>query len=147
MSQPSLQPPAVHLRCAHNHRLVVPSFPQTFTKLTQILVFPHTCLHRPVFQTSPKPPKHPTLGYLSSILATCLSLLPQTCLILSLQISCQNSLSFLWLCTLAFIWTPRVTCVKHHVSWVCHAPSRTHTQPNKSLSIILKQLRCVLLGE
>jgi hypothetical protein len=27
---------------------------------------------------------------------------------------------FLWLCALDFIWTPRVTCEKRHVSWLYH---------------------------
>jgi hypothetical protein len=40
-----------------------------------------------------------------------------------------TSHDILWLCALALIWTPRVTCAKRHVSWVCHVPWRTHTQP------------------
>jgi hypothetical protein len=46
------------------------------------------------------------------------------------KLSCSPSSSTKlpsWLCALALVWTPRVTCVKHHVSWVCCAPSRIIT--------------------
>jgi hypothetical protein len=69
LSQPSPQPPAVHLRRASNHRLVVSSFPQdsasSFPQTSQISVLPHTCLHRPAFPDLAKifPREiHPTLS-------------------------------------------------------------------------------------
>jgi hypothetical protein len=64
-------------------------------------------------------PKHPNLGYLSSIL----EILPQFIIVDFPQTSsskylAKNSLCLLWLCALSLIGGPRVTCAKHCVSWV-----------------------------
>jgi len=58
-----------------------PFVPQTFTKLTQILVLPHTCLQHTYVSILPQNIlEPPTLGFFSSILVV----MPQSCLALDL---------------------------------------------------------------
>jgi hypothetical protein len=99
-----LQPPVVHLRRAHNRKTCCPfvstDFHQANTDFGSTSHMPPTDL---CFQTSPKPLlKHPTLGYLSSILETLPQFsLPQTFLRLVLSKSLAKFFyAFLWLCTL-----------------------------------------------
>jgi hypothetical protein len=129
------------------------SFPQT----SQILVLPHTCLHRPAFPDLAKifPREiHPTLSIEPSssrkhkssqsgatwLLEGAPPLhLPQNHRALLVSCSFQNFPSLV-VHPCSLIGSPKVTIVNHHILWGCHAPF-TNPCPNESSFMPLHRTR------